>query len=185
MTDLADKTAKAEIPDPETLQAALPAAKTRKIRKDKGKLRIPRKINADKVLQLKSQGMNNYDIAKHQGVTPSAVWKFLDKNSNDYKDLEIFKDHSATVHLYDRFKVRKQRERIVNSIESTEDKEIAELSLDKKGNLIKALAVTEGIMEDKEMDAREGRQQAQSYHQINISMGEIEKELAAIESERA
>ena len=176
-TDNKQIIAKAEIPDQKTLRSALTkAGKERKQRK-------PRKLNPDKVLELAHKGMKTADIAKHQGVNPTTVWRFLEKNTNIYNDLKIFKDHAGDVHLYDRFKTRVQRMRILEAMEQADDSEFTALDLKQKSAIIKELKVAEGIMEDKEMDAREGRTTPVNYFQVNVSVSELDREEAILRAE--
>ena len=177
MTDNSEIIDRAEIPDRNTLQTAL--TKTRKQRKQ----RKPRKLNPNKVLELAHKGMTTSDLAKHQGVNPSTVWRFLEKNTNIYNDLKIFKEHSADVHLHDRFRLKRQRDRVLDSMENAPDSEIDAIPYKQKVEYVKSSAVAEGIMEDKELDAREGRTAPVNYFRLNVNVGELDKEEALLRAE--
>ena len=43
--------------------------------------RKPRKLDRAKVVELAEQGLKTVDIAKHQGVAPSTIFRFLNKQS--------------------------------------------------------------------------------------------------------
>lgn len=66
-----------------------PAKPTRK--------RKPYKLDRSKVKKLAMQGMSNPDIAKHQGVAPSTVYRFLSGLKIDRPAVEEFKKHRADV----------------------------------------------------------------------------------------
>lgn len=59
------------------------------------KPRKPRKIDAVKVEQLREKGLTIYDIAKHQDVTPSAIYKHLVDYSGRKERLEEAKNNMA------------------------------------------------------------------------------------------
>ena len=57
----------------------------------------PRKLNPDRVIELKKKGLTNAEIAKSMGVVPSAVWRFLQTNSEEIKAVEAYKSGRADV----------------------------------------------------------------------------------------
>ena len=57
----------------------------------------PRKLNPDRVIELKKNGLTNAEIAKSMGVVPSAVWRFLQTNSEEIKAVEAYKSGRADV----------------------------------------------------------------------------------------
>ena len=160
-----------------------PSKLTKSGKVDRRTIRNPDKLDHDKVLQLKSQGLSDKDIAIHQGVSRTTVWRHLDKYSEEYADLQVFKDNSADTHLYDRFKTRKERIRVLESCERTPDIAIDALGYKEKTTIQKDLKVIEGIIEDKEIDAREGRPQQVNFYQLNLSFNEIESETARLKAE--
>lgn len=56
-----------------------------------------RKLNEKKVTELAALGLNDADIAKHQGVSREAVWQFLDRLKIEQKSIERFKADRADV----------------------------------------------------------------------------------------
>jgi len=162
----------------------------RKVKKDNPetrkppKLRKARKIDRDEVLKLAGQGMSKTDIAKHQGVTVSCIWKFLDKVSPEYEILQRFKDNSADIHTYDRYKTREQRMRVLQAMEETSDDKIKEIDFSGLTRVQKELKVTESKIEEDEITAREGRPSVTNVHQINIAIGDLDSKLKQLEAER-
>ena len=56
-----------------------------------------RVLNERKVRELAARGVNTYDIAKHQGVTPGAVWQFLDRLKIERAQVEAYKESRADI----------------------------------------------------------------------------------------
>jgi transposase-like protein len=54
-----------------------------------------RKVDAAKTKELRERGLSITDIAKHQGVNPSTVWRFLRQLDEEKANLEAFKGHRA------------------------------------------------------------------------------------------
>ena len=54
--------------------------------------RIPRKLNPVKVRELAAQGLSIPDIAEHQGVNRSTVWRFLERLSPEQEALKRFQE---------------------------------------------------------------------------------------------
>ena len=54
--------------------------------------RIPRKLNPAKVRELAAQGVSIPDIAEHQGVNRSTVWRFLERLSPEQAALKRFQE---------------------------------------------------------------------------------------------
>ena len=148
-----------------------------------GALRKPRKIDADKVLELKGNGMSNADIALHQDVTPAAVWKFLHKHSPEYQELQLFKDNSADFLAHDRFETRKERVRIRKMMADTSDKDLKEISYAGKQRIHKELYSSESKMAEDELTSRDGRPVQQNFFQINLTVTEARQAREAAQAE--
>lgn len=54
-----------------------------------------RKLNRSKVLDLHKKGLSTVEIAQHQGVAPSTVWRFLERSKPQQQALERFKENRA------------------------------------------------------------------------------------------
>jgi IS30 family transposase len=69
--------------------------KAPKGQRNEGKARKARKLDRKKVLDLHSKGLSTVEIARHQGVAPSSVWRFLERTKPQQEALERFKGHRA------------------------------------------------------------------------------------------
>ncbi len=49
--------------------------------------RKARKINREKVLDLHAKGLSTEEIARHEGVVPSTVWRFLQQTKPEQQAL--------------------------------------------------------------------------------------------------
>jgi hypothetical protein len=64
-------------------------------RKGRNRQSTPRKLDRAKVQELHAKGLNTVEIAKHQGVNPSTVWRFLERTKPEVQALERFKSGRA------------------------------------------------------------------------------------------
>lgn len=63
-----------------------------KIASNSTSLTWPRKLNPAKVRELAAQGLSIPDIAKHQRVNRSTVWRFLERLSPEQEALKRFQE---------------------------------------------------------------------------------------------
>jgi hypothetical protein len=54
-----------------------------------------RQLNPSKVIELAEKQVSTYDIAKHQGVNQSSVWRFLDAHKTQTQQVNIYKANRA------------------------------------------------------------------------------------------
>ncbi len=122
--------------------------------------RSARKLDRKKVLELAAQGMSTTDIAQHQGVDRSTVWRFLDLSKPERQALEHFKQHRADI--LDRLcgKSLDIQEKILNSLD---DAVIGSLNQHQKSGLLAVLNIQSGTLFDK---ARLERGQSTANHSI-------------------
>jgi len=57
--------------------------------------RKAKKINRKVVLELHEKGLSTVQIAQHQGVAPSTIWRFLQQTEPERLQLEQFKSQRA------------------------------------------------------------------------------------------
>ena len=113
-----------------------------------GKASKALKLNREKVLELSKSGLCVSDIARHQGVYPSTVWRFLDKQSEAHRELEAFKSNRANVFADLQHKaIRLQNDLLdsfyVNGV-------LVPLAPQQKTGLVMALNAVSGTIYDKE-----------------------------------
>jgi IS30 family transposase len=109
--------------------------------------RTARKLDRAKVVELAEQGLKTVDIAKHQGVAPSTIFRFLQHTEPDRHALEAFKkdrgDHFARLSM----KSLELQDKIVDTFD---DALIRTLKPHEKGSLLHALNIQAGTLYDKE-----------------------------------
>lgn len=110
------------------------------------------KIDPAKVLALSKQGLNNCDIARHQGVTPSAIWRFLDRVQAEKVRLQAFKDGRADalamLHA-DSVQILELGMRSLDK-DMQEDGVFHTQTPNAKANILRDMAVVNGVLFDKE-----------------------------------
>jgi IS30 family transposase len=109
--------------------------------------RSSRKIDEEKVTQLHQQGVPMRDIAKHQGVYPSTISRFLARTKPELEAIEDFKTHRGDVLANLQRKSVNVQERILDSID---DGVIGALNAHQKSGMMMALNTVTGTMYDKE-----------------------------------
>ena len=57
--------------------------------------RKARKLDRRKAIELHAKGLSTQEIAQHQGVAPSTVWRFLERTKPEQQALERFKSVRA------------------------------------------------------------------------------------------
>ena len=109
--------------------------------------RTPRKLDRAKVVELAEQGLKTIDIAKHQGVAPSTVFRFLQQTEPGRHALETFKKDRADAFARLSMKSLDVQDKI---LETFDDRLIATLQPHQKGSLLHALTIQFGVLYDKE-----------------------------------
>jgi len=57
----------------------------------------PNKLNPQKVKALAMAGVSNADIAQHQDVNPSTIWRFLKRSNIEAKDINYYTAHRSEI----------------------------------------------------------------------------------------
>src|SRR5215472_2118842 len=109
--------------------------------------RKARKLDRAKTLALAEQGMSTADIAQHQGVAPSTVWRFLELAKPERQALEQFKSNRADVFARLAGKSLDLQEKIMDSVD---DGMIRALKPHQKTGLLHTLNAQAGTLYDKE-----------------------------------
>lgn len=122
--------------------------------------RTARKLDRQKVIELAKQGLSTADIAQHQGVDRSTVWRFLELSKPERQALEHFKQHRADI--LDRLcgKSLDVQEKILDSLD---DAVINTLTPSQKTGLIAVLNSQSGTLFDK---SRLERGQSTANHSV-------------------
>jgi len=106
-----------------------------------------RKLDRAKVLDLHEKGMSDGEIATHQGVARSTVWRFLQQTKPERQALEYFKAHRADVLARLHAKSLDVQERIIDTLD---DAVIKALTPSQKTGLLMSLNAQSGTTFDKE-----------------------------------
>jgi len=109
--------------------------------------RSSRKIDPAKVRELVSTGLAPADIAKHQGVHPTTITRFLQKIQPEMQALGQFKEHRADVLAVLHSKNVGIQERILDAMD---EGFISALKGEQKSRVLRDLTVAAGIGYDKE-----------------------------------
>lgn len=115
---------------------------------DRRKRRDARKIDREKVLELRGQGLAVTDIATHQGVAPSTIWRFLDQTKAQQEALERFKTGRADIFAEVQAKSLHVQNRILDSLQA--DGVVEALTPHQKGGLLHSVNTVFGTVYDKE-----------------------------------
>jgi len=126
--------------------------------------RSARKLDRKKVLDLHQRGLSNSEIAKHEGVATTTVWRFLQQTEPERRDLERFKQGRADVLARLQAKSLDAQERILDTLK---DGVLDALKPQEKNGLMLALNAQHGTCFDKE---RLERGQSTSNQSIVSSM---------------
>lgn len=111
------------------------------------KPRTARKLDRKKVVDLYKKGLSTEEIAKHQGVAPSTVWRFLQQTKPEQQALESFKANRADVLARLQAKSLSAQERILDTLD---DGVVAALTPSQKSGLLMSLNAQSGTVFDKE-----------------------------------
>lgn len=106
-----------------------------------------RKLDRQKVLALHEQGLSIVDIAKHQQVDRSAVWRFLHSTEPERRALEQFKQNRADVFAKLQAKNLDVQERILDTLD---EGVVNALTPHQKTGLLMSLNSQFGTIYDKE-----------------------------------
>lgn len=109
--------------------------------------RSPRKLDRKKAVELAEQGLSTADIAQHQKVAPSTIYRFLRQSMPEREALEHFKAGRANVFASLSLKSLELQEKIV---ETFDDRIISALTPSQKSGLLMTLNVQAGTLFDKE-----------------------------------
>ena len=109
--------------------------------------RTARKLDRVKAVELAGQGMSTADIAQHQGVAPSTVFRFLQQTKPDRYALEVFKKERRDVFARLAAKSLDLQDRIVDTFD---DRIITALKPHEKGPCSTRSTFKPGTLYDKE-----------------------------------
>lgn len=109
--------------------------------------RIARKLDRKKVLDLYQRGFSNPEIAQHEGVATTTVWRFLQQTKPERQALEYFKANRADVLARLHAKSLDVQERIIDTLD---DAVIKALTPSQKTGLLMSLNAQSGTAFDKE-----------------------------------
>ena len=110
------------------------------------RVRAP-KIDRQKVEFLASQGLTTKDIAQHQGVAPSTIFRFLQRIQPERQAVTEFKQGRADVLADLHARAVDVQMRIIDGLD---DGVLAALTASQKSGLLLALNATAGTVYDKE-----------------------------------
>ena len=109
--------------------------------------RKARKLDRAKATEQAGRGMTTPEIAQLQNLAPSTVFRFLRQSTPEREALEVFKKERGDVFARLAAKSLSVQERIVDTFD---DALINALPVHQKGSLLHTLAVSAGILFDKE-----------------------------------
>jgi len=112
------------------------------------KPRSARRINRKEVLTLAERGLNSAQIAKHQGVAQSTVWRFLEASKPEQLALKRFKENRADVFATFQANNLDLQNRLVESLK--QDRVFDALKPSEKTGLLDVLNRSTGTLYDKE-----------------------------------
>ncbi len=114
--------------------------------------RIARKLDREKVRDLAAQGLSNPDIAKHQGVATTTVWRFLRQLKPQQQQLDQFLKRRADCLAHLHGQALDVQERVLDRMrEDLEDDGImAAMSPASKAKFLQAAVIAGGVSYDKE-----------------------------------
>ena len=113
----------------------------------KGTQRNARKLDRTKAVELAEQGLSTADIAQHQGVAPSTVFRFLQQTKSERYALKVFKKERGDVFARLAAKSLNLQEAIVDSLDESV---VSALKPHEKGSLLHALNIQAETLYDKE-----------------------------------
>lgn len=123
------------------------SARSKKVAMDRRKLRTPRKLDPKKVIELRGKGLSVSEIAQHQGVAPSTVWRFLDRSEPHRQALESFKAGRGNEFATLQAKSMALQHKILDTFD---DGILAAMTTHQKTGLVSVLSAQTGTLYDKE-----------------------------------
>lgn len=112
---------------------------------------IPRKLDRQKVQELRAKGLSVVDIAKHQGLAHTTVLRFLQRTEYEKKQLEKFKANRADEFANLQGKAIAVQHKILDTLDSEiEQGMLSTLNANEKARLLDALNNVQGTIYDKE-----------------------------------
>ncbi len=111
------------------------------------KQRTARKIDREKVMELHRQGLKVADIATHQGVAPSTVWRFLSSTSEEQQALKDYVSGRAQVFQRLQAKSLDLQHRVLDTFD---DGILKAMTTHQKTGLVSVLSAQTGTLYDKE-----------------------------------
>ncbi len=105
------------------------------------------KLDRTKALELHAKGLSITEIAQHQGVNRSTVWRFLRQTEPERQAVEEFKAGRADVLARLQAKSLDLQERILDTMS---DRVVEALAPHQKSGLLHALNAQAGTLYDKE-----------------------------------
>ncbi len=114
--------------------------------------RIARKLDREKVQDLAARGLSTADIAKHQGVATTSVWRFLRQLKPQQQQLDQFLNRRADCLAQIHGQALDVQERVLERMrEDLEDEgKASALSPTVKAKFLQAAVVAGGVSYDKE-----------------------------------
>ena len=109
--------------------------------------RSAHKLNRKVVLALSEKGFSTADIARHQGVAPSTIWRFLQRAAPERLAVKSFKGGSSDTFVRLQMKSLDAQERLLDSLT---DEVLAALTPHQKSGLLHSLNAQSGTLHDKE-----------------------------------
>lgn len=74
------------------------------------------KLDDEKVLAMAKAGVSIQDIAQHQGVADTTVWRFLKAHQGELQAIDIYKAHRADLYAGVQLKALDVQERILSTL---------------------------------------------------------------------
>ncbi len=145
----------------------------------KKRIRSPYKLDVKKVQSLRRRGLSSREIAKHQGVAPSTVWRYLYRSGPDQVALEHFKANRADIFAEMQGKTLGVKTRIIELIEKDiEDGVLNALNPQAKAQYLNVLNNVQGTIYDKErLERGESTANISTVSRmINGTVGELYKD---------
>jgi IS30 family transposase len=157
--------------------------------KNQRKQRTARKLDRKKVVELRAKGLSTEEIATHQGVAPSTVWRFLQRTAPEQQALEAFKSNRADELANLQGKAMDVQHRVLGLMQADlQDKAIASaLSPSQKTQYLNAASVVGGISFDKERLERGESTSNISLvsRMIDMSVSSVHKRKAGMDTSKA
>jgi transposase len=114
------------------------------------KLRKPKTIDRAKVIALAEQGVSIPDIAKHQGVTNSCIWRFLQRIKPLKRAVADYKKHRADLFATTGADCLELAQRVAIAMHSAPDTVLEALTPSQKAEWLRSSTIAAGVWYDKE-----------------------------------